>query len=84
MGKTFRKIHISLAGDFGPMSEKIKQWVEAKKDATTHLIATKDAFRKHDAAGRSPHISLAFLILPCPVSSAFRKKISMSCELLTR
>ncbi|EDN02885.1 predicted protein [Histoplasma mississippiense (nom. inval.)] len=50
MGKTFRKIHISLAGDFGPMSEKIKQWVEAKKDATTHLIATKDAFRKHDAA----------------------------------
>ncbi|KAG5304981.1 BRCT domain-containing protein [Histoplasma capsulatum G186AR] len=59
MGKTFRKIHISLAGDFGPMSEKIKQWVEAnggefstqlEKDATTHLIATKDAFRKRDAA----------------------------------
>ncbi|EGC47303.1 BRCT domain-containing protein [Histoplasma capsulatum var. duboisii H88] len=59
MGKTFRKIHISLAGDFGPMSEKIKQWVEAnggdfstqlEKDATTHLIATRDAFRKRDAA----------------------------------
>lgn len=83
MGKTFRKIHISLAGDFGPMSEKIKQWVEAnggefstqlEKDATTHLIATKDAFRKRDAAGISPYISLAFLILPCPVSSACRRK----------
>ncbi|EQL29968.1 hypothetical protein BDFG_07456 [Blastomyces dermatitidis ATCC 26199] len=58
MGKTFRKQHISLAGDFGPISEKIKQWVEAnggdfskhpEKGATTHLITTKDAFRKRDA-----------------------------------
>ncbi|KLJ11139.1 hypothetical protein EMPG_13591 [Blastomyces silverae] len=58
MGKTFRKLHISLAGDFGQISEKIKQWVEAnggdfskhiEKGATTHLITTKDAFRKRDA-----------------------------------
>ncbi|PGH34839.1 hypothetical protein GX50_02289 [[Emmonsia] crescens] len=59
MGKTFRKINISLAGDFGPLTEKIKQWVEAnggnfskqlEKDVTTHLITTKDAFQKRNAA----------------------------------
>ncbi|PGH10014.1 anthranilate synthase/indole-3-glycerol phosphate synthase/phosphoribosylanthranilate isomerase [Blastomyces parvus] len=58
MGKTLRKLHISLAGDFGQISEKIKQWVEAnggdfskqlEKGATTHLITTKDAIRKRDA-----------------------------------
>ncbi|KAK2748049.1 hypothetical protein FQN55_004598 [Onygenales sp. PD_40] len=54
MGKTFRKINASIAGDFGTMSDKIKQWVEANGgtfskniDSTvTHLIATKAAFRK--------------------------------------
>ncbi|KAK2801973.1 hypothetical protein FQN50_007531 [Emmonsiellopsis sp. PD_5] len=54
MGKTFRKINASLAGDFGAMTDKIKQWVEANggtfskniNSNVTHLIATKAAFRQ--------------------------------------
>ncbi|PGH11131.1 hypothetical protein AJ79_05078 [Helicocarpus griseus UAMH5409] len=54
MGKTFRSITASLAGDFGPTAEKVKQWIEANggrffrslDSNVTHLIATKDAFRK--------------------------------------
>lgn len=81
MGKTFRKINISLAGDFGPLTEKIKQWVEAnggnfskqlEKDVTTHLITTKDAFQKRNAAGISAYTCFFSLSPICsPLSSSF-------------
>ena len=59
MGKTFRKVTLSLAGNFNAKEEKVKQWVEANggtfskhvNSDVTHLVATKAAFSKPDAAG---------------------------------
>jgi anthranilate synthase/indole-3-glycerol phosphate synthase/phosphoribosylanthranilate isomerase len=59
MGKTFGKVNVCLVGDFGTKAEKVKQWVEANggklskhvDSDVTHLITTKDAFRKPVADG---------------------------------
>ena len=59
MGNTFRNINVSLAGDFGPKGDKIKQWVEANggtfskelNEEVTHVISTQNAYRKKVAAG---------------------------------
>ena len=59
MGKTFGKVKVCLSGDFGPKAEKVRQWVEANGGRlskhvdtdVTHLITTKDAFRKPTGEG---------------------------------
>ncbi|PGH13542.1 hypothetical protein AJ80_06292 [Polytolypa hystricis UAMH7299] len=51
---TFKNIHVCLVGDFGAHGDKVKQWTEANggkyskafNGDVTHLIATKEAFRK--------------------------------------
>lgn len=61
MGKTFQKIHGCSVGNFEGNTEKIPQWIKANggqysKDVTdqvTHLIATKQAYKKNVDAGNS-------------------------------
>ncbi|KAK2750404.1 hypothetical protein FQN57_003884 [Myotisia sp. PD_48] len=58
MGKTFRRVTISVVGKFGSQEEKIKQWTEINGGAfsktinsnVTHLVTTKEAFVKPNAA----------------------------------
>lgn len=60
MGHTFHHINVSLAGDFGPKGDKIKQWVEANggtfskelNEEVTHVISTQNAFRKKVPASK--------------------------------
>ncbi|EER27900.1 hypothetical protein D8B26_005983 [Coccidioides posadasii str. Silveira] len=55
MGKSFHKVTVCIAGNFGAQNDKIKQWVEVNggtfsKKVTadvTHLIATEPAVRKN-------------------------------------
>jgi anthranilate synthase/indole-3-glycerol phosphate synthase/phosphoribosylanthranilate isomerase len=54
MGKTFAKVNVYIAGDFGSKGDKVKQWVEANGGTfsrelnhhVTHLISTQNAFKK--------------------------------------
>lgn len=63
-----------LAGDFGVKAEKVRQWVEANGGRlskhvdrnVTHLITTKDAFRKRVAYGI---FDLLSKICPPPLNS---------------
>jgi anthranilate synthase/indole-3-glycerol phosphate synthase/phosphoribosylanthranilate isomerase len=65
MGKTFGKVNVCIAGDFGSKGDKIKQWVEANGGTfskeldhhVTHLISTQNAFRRSiSISGRFPFL----------------------------
>ncbi|WEW55907.1 anthranilate synthase / indole-3-glycerol phosphate synthase [Emydomyces testavorans] len=81
MGKTFGKVNVCTAGDFGTQADKIKQWVEANggiysKQLTldvTHLITTEAAFRKAVPEGKGP------LSIPLPANYGYRKLRRTQC-----
>ncbi|EFE41237.1 BRCT domain protein [Trichophyton verrucosum HKI 0517] len=58
MGRTFKNITVSVTGEFGPISDKFKQWVEANggsfsrevNSGVTHLLSTKGAFKANNNA----------------------------------
>jgi hypothetical protein len=61
MGRTFQRIHASIAGKFdGNLRDKIPQWIRANggqfsRDvnlSVTHLIATKQAYKENAPLGR--------------------------------
>jgi hypothetical protein len=62
MGKSFKKIRLCSAGNFGDSTEKIPQWVKANggtysKDvdsSITHLVVTEAAFKKNIEIGNMP------------------------------
>ena len=76
MGKTFGKVNVCLAGDFGTKAEKVRQWVEANggrlskhvDKEVTHLITTKNAFHTPVENGR-----VALLPTICPSQLASLK-----------
>lgn len=60
MGKTFQKVHGCSIGSFEGNGDKIPQWIRANggsysKDMNsevTHLITTKEAYKKYVGAGK--------------------------------
>ncbi|KAF3893483.1 BRCT domain-containing protein [Trichophyton interdigitale] len=61
MGRTFKNITLSVTGEFGPIADKFKQWVEANggsyskeiNSEVTHLLSTKGAFKANNNAVRA-------------------------------
>ncbi|EFR01403.1 BRCT domain-containing protein [Nannizzia gypsea CBS 118893] len=61
MGRTFKHITLSVTGEFGLIADKFKQWVEANggnfsrevNSEVTHLLSTKEAFKKNNNAVRA-------------------------------
>lgn len=59
MGRTFKNITVSVTGEFGPIADKFKKWVEANggsfskevNSEVTHLLSTKRAFKANNNAG---------------------------------
>ncbi|KAM5442306.1 hypothetical protein MferCBS31731_002681 [Microsporum ferrugineum] len=61
MGKAFKNVTLSVIGEFGPKTDKFKQWVEANggkfskevNDQVTHLLSTKEAFKRANTVVRA-------------------------------
>ncbi|EZF27283.1 hypothetical protein H112_00707 [Trichophyton rubrum D6] len=61
MGRTFKNITVSVTGEFGPIADKFKKWVEANggsfskevNSEVTHLLSTKRAFKANNNAVRA-------------------------------
>lgn len=59
MKDPFKKVHLCSVGHFGGNGDKIPQWVRANggqyskniSQDVTHLVATKEAFKKNVDAG---------------------------------
>lgn len=70
MGRTFKNITVSVTGEFGPISDKFKQWVEANggsfskevNSGVTHLLSTKGAFKSNNNAGTLGRYKIAYIL----------------------